>query len=225
MRQEDVRILRCLYTNKFSNVTVYQAELIARGQSIIIKELLFSSLGDASEAVEEALKQTRLNAHPNVATMYGASLNQRNDQYIVCLAIERLETDLFQETERRANAHTPWTEQQLWDLLYPVIDALDYSQSLGLCHRDIKPQNLFLGSDGTIKVGDFGSARLCTSQVQISTIKGSPYFLSPILKAAYLQSMGRTDLQVQHNAFKSDVYSLGLTWLYMAKLRVSEGLA
>ena len=167
-------MLRCLYTNKSSNVTVYQAELIARGQSIIIKELLFSSLGDASEAVEEALKQTRLNAHPNVATVYGAALNQRNDQYIVCLAIERLDTDLFQETERRANARTPWTEQQLWDLLYPVIDALDYSQSLGLCHRDIKHQNLFLGSNGTIKVGDFGSARLCTPKSKSALSKALP---------------------------------------------------
>lgn len=221
MREDDLRKIRCIS----SNPTTYLGEIIATGLPIIIKELQFSALADASEALEEALKQVRLNAHPNVATLYGATLNQRGNWYIVCLAMERLDTNLHQEIERRVKTRNFWVEKQLWEYLIPVVSALEYAQSVDLCHRDIQPRSLFLTNDGVIKVGDFSSARHCTSQSQTSTVKGSPNFLSPVLQSAYAQSMGRTNLQVQHNMYKSDVYSLGLTWLYMAKLGASERIS
>ena len=225
MREEELRKLSCIYENNPAEIAVYHGEFIATNLPIIIKEMKFLSLSDASEAVEEALKQTRLNAHPNVTTVYGVTLSQRLDKYVVSLALEKLDTDLYQEIEARAKEGRYWAEGQLWAYLHAVISALEYAQTCELCHRDIKPQNLFLKSDGTLKVGDFGSAKHFAYRMCASTLKGSPYFLSPLLKRAYLESLGRIDLQVVHNMFKSDVYSLGLTLLYMAKLGPSMELA
>jgi serine/threonine protein kinase len=225
MREEELRKLDCIYENYPAGIAVYHGEFVATNLPIIIKEMQFLSVSDASEAVEEALKQTRLNAHSNVTTVYGVTLSQRLDKYVVSLALERLDTDLYQEIEARARDGRYWGEGQLWVYLHAVISALEYAQTCELCHRDIKPQNLFIKSDGTIKVGDFGSAKHFAFRMSASTLKGSPYFLSPLLKRAYLESLGRIDLQVVHNMFKSDVYSLGLTMLYMAKLGPSMGLA
>lgn len=225
MREDEYRKLACIYENNPAGISVYHGEMTTTGQAIIIKELLFSAISGASAAVEEALKQTSLNAHPNVVTVYGVALGQRGEKYAVSLAIEKLDSDLYQEIEVRAREGNFWPENQLWAYLHSVIGALEYAQTLGLCHRDVKPQNLFLKKDGTIKVGDFGSAKHLSLRASASTLKGSPYFLSPALKRAYLESMGRVDLQVEHDMFKSDVYSLGLTWLYMAKLGPSVGLA
>ena len=226
MRYEELRKDRCIYENKAAGISVYYGVLLTTGLNIVIKELQFYTADDASEAVAEALGQTRVNSHPNVTTLYGVALSQRDDKFYVCLAIERLDTDLFQEIERRALARSLWEEKQLWNYLYQVVSALEYAQNLGLCHRDVKPQNLFLSSDLlTIKVGDFGSASQTYRTHIVSTIKGSPYFLSPVLKRAFLNSHGRADLKVHHDPYKSDVYSLGLTWLYMAKLGPSSGLA
>jgi len=225
MREEELCKLACIYENQPAGISVYHGELTTTRLPIIIKELQFHAVSDASEAVEEALKQTSLNAHPNVVTVYGVALGQRGDKFVVSLAIEKLDTDLYQEIGVRAREGNPWSESQLWAYLHSIIGALEYAQKSGLCHRDIKPQNLFLKKDGTIKVGDFGSAKHFALRASTSTLKGSPYFLSPALKRAYLQSQGRVDLQVEHNMFKSDVYSFGLTWLYMAKLGPSMGLA
>ena len=52
-----------------------------------------------------------------------------------------------------------WNEEQLLLMMYSLIDACAYLESVGVCHRDIKPTNLFLLQDGTIKLIDFGESK------------------------------------------------------------------
>ena len=95
---------------------------------------------------------------------------------------------------------------------------MQYAQSKGVSHRDIKPQNIFVDSAGNLKLGDFGSCSSAMASVQLTGVQGTPLFLSPELRSWYRANMGNTDLIPDLDPFQSDVFSLGITLLYMAKL-------
>ncbi len=58
--------------------------------------------------------------------------------------------------------------------------ALDYIHSLNILHRDIKTQNIFIGADGVLKLGDFGISKVLSSDADMArTVIGTPYYLSP----------------------------------------------
>jgi len=79
-----------------------------------------------------------------------------------------------------------------------VLEGLQFSHSRGVVHRDIKPGNIILAEDGTIKIADFGIARVESSQMtQAGTVMGTPAYMSPE------QFMG----QPVDN--RSDIYSAG----------------
>ncbi len=84
-------------------------------------------------------------------------------------------------------------------ILILVLDALDYAHRQGVIHRDIKPSNVQVLPDGSIKLLDFGVARILTADEMTRTgnVVGTPYYMAPE------QLMGR---KVDHRA---DVYSTG----------------
>ena len=80
-----------------------------------------------------------------------------------------------------------------------LLDALQYSHRHGVIHRDIKPSNIILLADGTVKVADFGIARLESSNLtQAGTVLGTPSYMSPE------QFMGQTV------DGRSDLFSAGV---------------
>ena len=74
-------------------------------------------------------------------------------------------------------------------------------QAQGLAHRDLKPQNIFLTLSKSVKIGDFGS--ISWNPSEFGELLDTPYYLSPLPKQTLLTSQ----VAVQHNSFKSDVYS------------------
>ncbi len=80
-----------------------------------------------------------------------------------------------------------------------LLDALDYSHKNGVVHRDIKPANIILLKDGTVKVADFGIARVESSNLtQAGSVLGTPSYMSPE------QFMGQTV------DGRSDLFSAGV---------------
>ena len=103
-----------------------------------------------------------------------------------------------------------------------LIDAFAYLQTNNLTHGDIKPRNLYLTSQGKIKVGDFGESQQSMHALVTQTyqVTGTVIYFSPLLFSAYLDIIKGKNVKggAHHNPIKSDVYSLGLSLLHMASL-------
>ncbi len=94
----------------------------------------------------------------------------------------------------------PLEPEQARELAEQLCDALASAHAQGVVHCDVKPANVLLARDGTLKVGDFGVARLAggTSQALASTVAGTPRYMSPE------QARGRP------TSTATDVYSAGV---------------
>jgi serine/threonine-protein kinase len=134
----------------------------------------------------EAQAAGRLN-HPNVVAIYDFD----EDEGTSFIAMEYVEgRDLksaFEHNERFGNA-------DIVRIMAQILDALGYSHRQGVVHRDIKPGNVFLQDDGTVKVADFGIAHVDSSSLtQVGSVMGTPSFMSPE-QIQGLPVDGRSDL-------------------------------
>ena len=132
-------------------------------------------------------------SHPNIVKVYDMSFGDRF-QYIVMEYIDGITLKEYIDQQKVIR----WKEAVHFTL--QILYALQHAHERGVIHRDIKPQNIMLLRDGTIKVTDFGIARFSSSETQTLTDKaiGSVHYIAPE------QARGSvTDA-------KSDVYSVGV---------------
>jgi serine/threonine protein kinase len=114
----------------------------------------------------------------------------------------------------RAKADPPLTIVEKLDIVAQLCDGLGYAHDQGIVHRDVKPANIFLLGDGSVKLLDFGIAKLTTSNLtRQGDVLGSPAYMSPE------QIMGADTIDG-----RSDVFSAGVV-LYelLAGRRPFEG--
>jgi beta-lactam-binding protein with PASTA domain/tRNA A-37 threonylcarbamoyl transferase component Bud32 len=133
-------------------------------------------------------------SHPNVVAVY----DQGEDDGHMFLAMELVNGLTLRQVMQ---AEGPLTPRAALDILDPVLQALGAAHSAGLIHRDVKPENVILREDGTVKVADFGLARAIdsvTSTAQTGVLLGTVAYLSPE--------------QVERGVAdaRSDVYAAGL---------------
>jgi len=134
---------------------------------------------DSAEAEEilqrfqrEAKAAGRL-SHPNIVAVW--EFGQDGDVYFIAMEyIEGRELkDYFDKNER-------FPLNEVVRLMSQLLDALDVAGRKGVVHRDIKPSNIILLEDGTLKVADFGIARLESSHLtQTGAAIGTPTYMSP----------------------------------------------
>jgi len=177
--------------------TVYQGRDPKINRDVAIKTMALSQEFEADELQEvkdrffrEAETAGRLN-HPNIVTIYDAG----EEHDLAYIAMELLSgTDL-----------SPFTKP---DKLVPTIaalkicgkvaEALQYAHDQGVVHRDIKPANIMLLKDKTVKVTDFGIARItASSKTKTGVVLGTPSYMSP------------EQLSGKHVDGRSDLFSLG----------------
>jgi serine/threonine-protein kinase len=141
----------------------------------------------------EARSAARL-SHPNVVAVF----DQGEDDGQVFLTMELVNGLTLRQVMQ---AEGPLTPRAALDIIDPVLQALGAAHSAGLIHRDVKPENVILREDGTVKVADFGLARAIstsTSTAQTGVLLGTVAYLSPE--------------QVERGVAdaRSDVYAAGL---------------
>lgn len=113
--------------------------------------------------------------HPNIVTVY--EYGEENDSAFI--AMEYIEGRSLQEL---LNNQTSFTLAEVADILSQLLTGLQHAHTSGIVHRDIKPDNLILSADGTLKIMDFGIARLGSSSLTMAgSVMGTPSYMAPEL--------------------------------------------
>ncbi len=113
--------------------------------------------------------------HPNIVTVFDSSKDADAEAYMVTEFVRGVTLTEFCE------AHGPFLPQAAALMGYAIADALKHAHAEKLIHRDIKPDNLMISSDGTIKLMDFGIAMAVDLEQMTATgaILGSPAHMAP----------------------------------------------
>ena len=128
--------------------------------------------------------------------------------------MELAEKDWEKEISRRRENNQYYQEYELMEIFKHLINTFSQLQNNKITHRDIKPQNIMI-VNGKLKICDFGNARILKRDgIIIQKIRGSELYMSPIVFKGYRSGKQ----QIRHNTFKSDVYSLGVCFLFAASL-------
>ena len=175
---------------------VYKGRDVRTGNAIAVKVLKEEFL-DNEELVRRFKNESKAISildHPNIVKVYDVSVTDQL-QYIVMEYIDGI--TLKEYLKQRGGALT-WKE--VIHFATQVLGALEHAHSKGIVHRDIKPQNIMLQADGSIKMMDFGIARFSRAQSQTVSDKaiGSVHYISPE------QAKG------DHTDGRTDIYSVGV---------------
>jgi DNA-binding winged helix-turn-helix (wHTH) protein/tRNA A-37 threonylcarbamoyl transferase component Bud32/tetratricopeptide (TPR) repeat protein len=206
---------------------VYKAEDLKLGRLVALKFLPEEFAGDAvalKRFEREAQTASALN-HPNICTIY--EIDEHEAQPFI--AMELLQGDNLRD-RLSASKQKPLALGELLEISTQICDGLQAAHDKGIIHRDIKPANIFLCESGTVKILDFGLAKLAGSDVALeraeAAITTEPKTSSTESLKKALTRTGTTagtagymsPEQVRHEELdtRSDLFSFGLVVYEMA---------
>ena len=131
-------------------------------------------------------------AHPNIVNVYDVG-EDHGISYIVMELVEGITLKEYIDKKGRLAV------REATSIAIQVCMGLEAAHRNGIVHRDVKPQNIIISTDGKVKVTDFGIARAASSNTINSSVMGSVHYSSPE------QARGG------YSDYKSDIYSLGIT--------------
>ncbi len=172
-------------------------------RKVALKTIRLDFLSDPEE-MEEMKKRLFLEAqaagklnHPNIVTIYDVG-SEGAMQYI---AMEQIEGQTLEDMIKR---EVNFNFKIVARMIHQICLALQYAHDAGIVHRDIKPANLMVLPDYSIKVMDFGIARVeSSSMTKTGVAMGTPNYISP------------EQLQGQKIDGRSDLFSLGIVFYEM----------
>ncbi|MDQ6988356.1 MAG: serine/threonine-protein kinase [Mariprofundaceae bacterium] len=178
--------------------TVYLGKDPKINRDVAIKTMALSQEfeGDELQDVKERFFREAETAgmlnHPNIVTMYDAG----EEHDLAFIAMEFLDgTDLSPYTKKGKLL----PQMATMKIVGKVAEALHYASSQRVVHRDIKPANIMLLKDKSVKVTDFGIARItASSKTKTGVVLGTPSYMSP------------EQLAGKHVDGRSDIFSLGV---------------
>ncbi len=180
--------------------TVYQGYDMRLNRRVAVKILhsQFSNDPDFLKRFDhEALAAANLN-HPNVVNVYDVG-QDGNTHYIVMQYVDGI------DLKTRINREAPLMIAHAVAIAEAIARGLEAAHRVGLIHRDIKPQNIMVSSDGHVQITDFGIAKshLSTATTQTGITFGTADYISP------------EQAQGQQASPRSDIYALAVTLFEM----------
>ena len=131
-------------------------------------------------------------AHPNIVNIYDVG-EEKGVYFIVMELVEGITLKEYIAKKGRLAV------REATSIAIQVSQGLEAAHNSGIIHRDVKPQNIIISTDGKVKVTDFGIARAATNNTISTAVMGSVHYTSPE------QARGG------YSDAKSDIYSLGIT--------------
>ena len=150
--------------------------------------------------------------NPNIMRIYKLQIKSL-DITTSCLYVlmERAQIDWNIEVKHRKLAKKYYKETEIISILKQLSQGLYFLQKNKIAHRDIKPQNILIFPNNIYKIADMGEAKeIDKNRMQIATLRGSELFMSPLL----YEGLKYNKKNIRHNPYKSDMFSLGLCFLY-----------
>jgi eukaryotic-like serine/threonine-protein kinase len=153
---------------------VYSAHDELMGRDVAVKVMMTDLEGEPdirARFMREAQVSAKL-AHRNIVTIF--DIGEDNGRLFIVMEL------LKGDTLDRALKQRSFSIEEKVDLTLEVCEGLAVASGAGVCHRDVKPGNLFVQADGGLKILDFGIARLASSSMTASGfIVGTPDYMSP----------------------------------------------
>jgi eukaryotic-like serine/threonine-protein kinase len=186
------RVLRKLGAGGMANVYLAEDQELGRNVAIKILDDRHASDGQFVERFRREAKNAAGLSHPNIVSIYDRG--EAEGTYYI--AMEYCEGRTLKEL---INARGPTPPRVAIDYTRQILNAVGFAHRNGIVHRDIKPHNVLVDSEGRLKVTDFGIARAGASQMtEAGSIIGTAQYLSPE------QAKGAPVDQT------SDIYSVGI---------------
>lgn len=182
---------------------VYAVEDETMGRRAAVKVITAGLQGDAQihERFQREARITGQLAHRNIVTVFDLG-EDRGCPYMVMELLEGRSLPSFMRTPEAEPLATKI------ELMMQLCEGLQVAHTHGVVHRDIKPNNLYVLPDGTLKIMDFGVARLASSNLTPSSLLvGTLEFMSP------------EQAQARPIDARSDVFGAGCVLYYMLKGR------
>lgn len=182
---------------------VYKAMDLTLGRNVAVKVLkpeFSEDLNFVTKFRTEAQSAAGLE-HPNIVNIYDVG-SERGMHYIVMEYVEGITLKTYIEKKGQLSF------KEAISIAIQVGRGIEAAHNKGIVHRDIKPQNIIISTEGKVKVTDFGIARVANSNTISSDVMGSVHYSSP---------------EQARNGFvdgKSDIYSLGIVMYEMVTGRV-----
>ncbi len=197
---------------------VYRARDLRLERDVALKfpsRDLLSSRATIDRFEQEARSAAAIN-HPNICTIYEVGEHE-NTPYI---SMELLEGETLRE--RLQSGVQPLNRVLDWGI--QIADALEAAHRRGIMHRDLKPANLFLTSSGSIKILDFGLAKLRpvadAAAAGVTQTMGSPFMTDPQHAPGTPAYMSPEQARAEDLDARTDLFSFGIVLYEMASGRV-----
>ncbi|KAL9079718.1 MAG: hypothetical protein Q9157_001391 [Trypethelium eluteriae] len=204
----EMQYTQCKIVGNGSFGVVFQTKLAPSGEDAAIKRVLQDKRFKNRE-----LQIMRIVRHPNIVELkaFYYSNGDRKDEVYLNLVLEFVPETVYRASRyfNKMKTTMPILEVKLY--IYQLFRSLAYIHSMGICHRDIKPQNLLLDpNSGVLKLCDFGSAKILVENEPNVSYICSRYYRAPEL------IFGATNYTT-----KIDVWSTGCV---MAELMLGQPL-
>ena len=184
-----------------------------------MKKLVYSEELDVQTVLKEYKMCYKLK-HPNIVKILGIYSNKLDKTtYVVYVLMEVGLTDWEKEIKNHIEKRLYYTESELIQIMKQIINVLSFLQKQNISHRDIKPQNILVFKNNIYKVADFGEAKQIenmTINLACNSLRGTELYMSPLL----FNGLRTGQVDIRHNVFRSDVYSLGLCILFAGSLEM-----
>ena len=213
---DEYKIITQLGQGSFGKIYLVQN---SKNELFTMKKLVYSEELDVQSVIKEYKMCYKLK-HSNVVKILGIYSNKLDKTtYVVYVLMEVGLTDWEKEIKKRIEKKLFYKEEELIHIIKQLVDVLAFLQKQNISHRDIKPQNILVFKNNVYKVADFGEAKQIenmTINLACNSLRGTELYMSPLL----FNGLRTGQVDIRHNVFKSDVYSLGLCILFSGSLEM-----
>ena len=200
----DYKIIKKIGEGGMGTVYLASDTMLERNVAIKVLNPLLTKDSQFTDRFRHEAKVQASLIHPNIVTLY--NYFREGDNY--CMVMEYVEGDTLKQLITNTG---PLPEQKVIWLLNQILEAVGSAHKKGIIHRDIKPSNILLTGDNTVKILDFGIAKILQDKglTKTGTKMGTIYYMSPEqIKAVK---------DIDH---RTDIYSIGVTLYEMLSGRI-----